>query len=340
MPLAATKSDGGERNPCRQTSGSARDLLKERLSDSQDVIFNGIRINSKHDLCFTVIYIDGLINTEVVDDFVLKPLIQEAALSASKTEKDLIDQIMLGTVYHNLRRLREKLGDCLGDLLTGSVLLVFDKSGVAVTFETKGFEKRSITEPTNENVLKGSKESFIEVIRINTALVRRRIPDSDLKISHMSIGKRSNTFVAVVYFKGIANAQLVNEVKKRLGQINIDGIVSAAQIENLIMDSKHSIFPQMLYTERLDRFCGNILEGRVGILIDGLPFCLYRPRGSQRVFAGAGGLCRQLSPELSVSYPAVFIRLYCPRRARFLRLHNDLSPGDDPDKACSIHYTE
>ena len=111
-------------------------------------------------------------------------------------------------------------------------------------------KRGAITEPTNENVLKGSKESFIEVLRTNTSLVRRRIRTCDLKISTIHIGKRTHTSVAIVYLDGVANTQIIKEVRKRLELIDTDGVISAGQIESNIIGNKYALFPQMLYTER------------------------------------------------------------------------------------------
>lgn len=249
--------------------------LKEKLAASQDIIFNKISVSKNMNL--TLLFVDGLVDSKIVDDDVLKPLIQEEALGRVKSEKEIIDLIMLGALYHNQRKLCEKLEDCILDLLSGSAVLVFDEAKAAVTFEIKGFDKRGITEPINENVIKGSKESFIEVLRVNTSLVRRRIQTSDLKINQLSYGKRTNTAIAVVYIEGVANLKIVDEVKQRLAKTNIDSIITAGQLESLIMDHKWTPFPQFIYTERVDKFCANVLEGRVGILIDGLPIAYVLP---------------------------------------------------------------
>ena len=251
------------------------ETMKQKFSESKDVIFTEFIIDD--DKKINVAFVDGMINSEIVDNFILKPLVQGADFKASKTEKEIIDLIMIGTVYHCQRKLRDTLTDCYHDLLSGSVLLIFDNSEQAVTFETKGFEKRGVSEPSNENVLKGSKEAFVEVLRINTALIRRRIPSDDLIISQQIAGQRTHTAIAAVYIKGIANQSIVDEIKKRLGKINVDGIVSLGLVESYLKDSKYSLFPQVLYTERADKFCANILEGRVGILIDGFPIALIQP---------------------------------------------------------------
>lgn len=126
-------------------------------------------------------------------------------------------------------------------------------------------------------MLKGAKESFIEVLRVNTALVRRRIQTSTLIIQEMTLGKRSATSVSVIYISDVANPDTVNEVKQRLSKMPFDSITSSGQLENVLMDNKKTFIPQIVYTERVDKFCSGILEGRIGIMADGLPLAFIVP---------------------------------------------------------------
>lgn len=108
------------------------DVLKQMLSDNLDIIFNETLIDI--DRKITVIFVEGMVSSQLVDDFVLKPLTQQQVLKQTKTEKDLVDLIMLGIVYHNQRKLCDKLSDSIEDLLSGSAVLVFDDTHLAVTF--------------------------------------------------------------------------------------------------------------------------------------------------------------------------------------------------------------
>jgi len=251
------------------------EAMKQKLSINTDIVFDEVIVDANRK--YSVVFVDGMVNSQMVDNYILKPLIQEETLKEAETEQALIDLIMLGTVYHCQRKKRDKLSECFSDLLTGSVGLVFDESKTAVTFEIKGFDKRGLSEPTNENVLKGAKEAFIEVLRTNTALIRRRIPTSSLIIKQMSLGKRTNTAVSVIYLDGLANPCVVDEINTRLEKIDIDAIVSPGVVESYLIDRKASLFPQILYTERADKFCANIMEGRVGIMIDGFPLAMIDP---------------------------------------------------------------
>ena len=251
--------------------------LKTILSDSSDVIYQEHYINGNRNMPVTVVYIDGLVNTKQVNDDILKPLTQERILGDVRGFRDLIELIEHGMVYHASRQIRTNLGDVLSDVLNGSVALVFDGEKKAVTFDAKGFEKRGITEPTTENAIKGAKDSFIEVLRVNTALVRRKIRTPYLRIRETVVGRQSRTPVAVIYIENLTNEELVGEVVKRLDRIDVDGVITPGYIEEYIVDKRRTIFQQILNTERTDKFCSNIMDGRVGILIDGMPVAYVVP---------------------------------------------------------------
>ncbi len=251
--------------------------IKSVLSDSNDIVYQVHYINGRRDLPVTVIYVDGLVDIKIVNDDILKPLSQEKILEEVKNFNSIIDLIEHGTIYHASRKLRTNLEDTLSDILNGAVALVFDKVKKAITFDIRGFEKRSITEPTNESALKGSKDSFIEDLRVNTSLVRRKIRTPYLRIKETTVGFQTRTNIAVIYIENLTNKNLIEEVFKRINKINVDGATTAGSIEEYIIDNKRTIFPLVLNTERTDKFCHNILEGRVGLLIDGLPTAYVIP---------------------------------------------------------------
>jgi spore germination protein KA len=297
------------------------DTLVSLLSDSEDIIFNHIIVNHDMNVKLTVVFVDGMVDSLQLDNDILKPLIQEKALSFVQDEKELINRILLGSVYHSHRMRCDTLSECIDRLFTGSVLLVFDDTHTAIAFESKGYEKRAITEPTNENVLKGSKESFIEVLHVNTALVRKRLPTHDLKVSHIYIGKRTKTAVCMVYLKNIANTDIVNEIKNRLESIAENDIFSSGQIEAVLKNKKYSIFPEQIYTEKVDKFSSAVLEGRVGILIDGVPNAIITPvdissqlqaseyYASHFITSSFSRILRFISTFISLTLPAAYISI-------------------------------
>lgn len=261
--------------------GSGNDVttanVKAILADSSDVVYQVHYINGDKNIPVSVFFLDGMVNTKLVNDDILKPLTQEKSLSDVKGSDDLIELIEHGTVYHASRKIQTRLDEVLNDIITGSVALIFDREKKAVTFDTRGYEKRAITEPTNENAVKGSKDSFIEVLRVNTSIIRRKIHTPYLRIKETIVGRQSKTQLAVVYIENLTNENLVREVFERLASIQTDSILSSGFIEEYITDKRLSPFPQILYTERADKFCSYILEGRVGLLIDGMPIAYVMP---------------------------------------------------------------
>ena len=189
----------------------------------------------------------------------------------------MIEQILRGSVYRYAVKARSKLQDVIEDLTHGSCALLFEESNAALCFEVRTDKTRSIAEPTLEKSLKGAKDSFVETLRINTALVRQRLCTPQLKLEEQSCGSITHTTVSILYMEGIAPPQLVSDLQSRLSHLNVDALLGSGVLEVRLKDAPLSPFPQMLHTERPDRFAMYLLEGRVGLLVDGLPVGLVLP---------------------------------------------------------------
>lgn len=251
--------------------------IKTILGSSPDIIIRQLYINENKNLPVTIAFIDGLINNDFISDFILKPIAQGEKFKNVKTTQEAIEKIAAGAVYYANQKSRTDINDAVNDILTANAVLVFDSEKTAISFDIKGFEKRSMTEPADEPVLKGAKDTFIEAIRANTATVRRRIRTPLLQIEETVVGRQSKTSVAIIYLKGITNMDFVNELKKRIDRIDVDDVNSTVFIEEYIADHKYSVFPQVITTERPDKFCSNVISGRVGLIIDGLPISIIIP---------------------------------------------------------------
>ncbi len=251
--------------------------INNQIGDSSDIMIRQLLVNGKKELPVTAIFVDGLVDSKSVDDDILKPLLQESILSQPGKEQDIIEKIISGALYHKAAVVRNKIDECIEDILDGSVALVFNSEQKAVTFDIKGFEKRPITEPTGENIIKGAKDAFVEVLRVNTSLIRRKIRTQNLRIKETKVGVQTLTGIAVVYIEGLTNPKLIDEVMKRIDTIHIDGAIISGYVEEYIVDDKWSVFPQVMYTERSDKLCRHVLEGRVGLFIDGMPIAYIIP---------------------------------------------------------------
>lgn len=244
-----------------------------------------------------LIYIDGMVDTKIINDFVLEPLmlrnransydgnetrvVSEAIsnnITVRKVKKfDLIDYIYNSLVPQNAVKKKKSFNDILPDINMGNCLLFVDTIDTAFSIDAKGFKQRGVDSPKNETVIRGAQEAFTEAIRTNTSMIRRFVNNENLVIESLSVGKVTKTKCAVCYMKDIANDDLVAEVKYRLNNLDIDTIISSGQLEQLIEDNSKCSLPQMLSTERPDKAANHILSGRVVVIVNGSPYVLIMP---------------------------------------------------------------
>ena len=251
-------------------------VITELFSKSGDVVVRPIKIN-QNDLVLHLFCVDGLINQALFDEAVFRSLKFDPYLEKCQTERQMMDYLLEGGAYHIFTSEETDYDKLLKSVLSGVVALIFDGEEKAIVYDIRAFEKRSIQEPTDENVMKGSKDSFIEVLRMNTALVRRRIRSEYLVVEQMSVGRVSKTDLALLYVSNIADINTVNKIRDKINDIDIDNLSTPAFIEEYLIDNKYSIFPQLMYTQRPDRVSANLSDGRVALIVDGIPYAYILP---------------------------------------------------------------
>lgn len=217
--------------------------------------------------------IDGLTSGADTSEYIFKPIME---VLNGKSIMELYNQALNGVVVNSVAKPCEDLDSVALMLVNGFCVVLFPGAG-AIAFEVKTGEKRGIAPPDVENTAKGPKDAFVETIRTNTSLLRRHLRTPDLRLYETKVGRRSLTNVAVVWIKGLTNPQLVERMKARLEEIDIDGFVTPAAVEEYITGSRMTAFPLLQYTERTDRFCRGLLRGRVGLFVDGLPLGYLAP---------------------------------------------------------------
>ncbi|MDR2359822.1 MAG: spore germination protein [Oscillospiraceae bacterium] len=206
-----------------------------------------------------VVFIDGLASPEIINDFILKPLMNDAPISIGEAAK-------LDTI--------EKAAEVI---LDGDTVVFLDGFTTAAYFNTKGFPSRTISEPQTETVLRGPREGFTESMRTNTALLRRKLKTPDLRIESLRMGKRTRTTVCLCWLDSIAAPDLIDEVRKRIDTIDVDAILGSGYVEEFIEDDPLSPFQTIGYSEKPDVVAAKLLEGRCALIIDGTPFALTMP---------------------------------------------------------------
>ena len=217
--------------------------------------------------------IDGLVSGGDMSEYILKPISENLR---GECMAQLYDAALHGAVYNSVAVPCEDLQTVFKKLVNGFCVVLFPDVG-AIAFEIKTGVNRGPDAPEVENTVKGPKDAFVETIRINTSLLRRHLRTPDLKIYGTTVGRRTLTNVAVVWVEGLTNPELVQRMKDRLQSIDIDGLLSPSAVEEYVTGSRKTAFPLIQYTERPDRFCQGLLDGRVGLMVDGLPLAYLAP---------------------------------------------------------------
>ncbi|GAF10407.1 spore germination protein GerKA [Paenibacillus pini JCM 16418] len=221
-----------------------------------------------------LLYFRGMIDQSTIQEEVLKDILSLGKTNASDFKECLFDLKQLSV--SDLKEITD-MQKGLSAILGGHIVLLVDGDQRMIEFPFSSYETRAIQEAPNESVIRGPREAFIENLDINLTLIRRRMKTAAFKTEMMQIGKETQTNVVIAYVQGNCKPELLDEVKKRLSQIKIDGILGSGYLEEFIEDNPYSPFPQLQYTERPDVVTASILEGRVAIFMDGTPMVLIAP---------------------------------------------------------------
>lgn len=220
-----------------------------------------------------VVYLRGSVDKAQVELHVITPLLAENKIQASG---DTISTVMNKILQTAEVKKVSLLSDIDRNIVSGDTILFIDGFDEAVSVGTSGFEARGVEKTTIENVIKGPKEGFVESLEKNLSLVRKYVKNKQLITEKIIIGERNPRDVAVMYIKDLADPKLVEKVKKRVSEVQVDGLLDISQLEQHIEERPYSLVPTVLNTERPDRAAGFLMEGHV-ILFDGSPNCLVVP---------------------------------------------------------------
>lgn len=253
------------------------DQLKKRINtefgSTVDLSMDELKTEGKDSL---LIYLTTMIDTKLLKETILQSLSGKEdgiELTTEDDLKSLCKEKFGGAGY----QLVESFDDIITALLYGNIIIIFKNMEKALSLSMASGEDRSITEPSTQTVIRGPKDGFVESISTNVSLLRRRIKNRKLRFEKFIIGSETNTSVYIGYMEGISNEKIVQEVRKRLGQIKVNAIFESGNIEELIADKSATPFPLALNTERPDAVASNLLEGKIAILVDGTPFVLVVP---------------------------------------------------------------
>lgn len=243
-----------------------RELFEQAFNypANKDIVFRDLRFQGKDGF---VVFIDGMSAGVSISDYILRPL-----LNAQGGASDVHDILQISSLSDET-----DFDKAVFAILQGDCVLCIDGSATAYICETKGFAKRGVDRPQVESSIVGAQEAFTETLRINTTLLHRIIKNPGLTTEMVTVSKVNNLTCGVVYVNGIANPDLVEEVKRRLNGIDADFVQSGGMVEQFIEDSASSLFQTVTATERPDNTAALLMQGRIAIIVDGSPRVIIAP---------------------------------------------------------------
>ena len=250
------------------------DYFKKSFDESADLTIRPIEILNTS---AAIITMEGMINKEMFATSVMNPIVY------AFSEESLSGEEKFAYIKNNILTISEVIDvttfeDAFKLVMSGFALLLFDDCTKALAIGVQGFNFRSIAEPETEVMQKGSKEGFVEAVRINLTLVRRRIKNPKLKFEFLAVGETSQTDICLCYIKDAVSSKILAELKRRLARVNLKNVLAAEYlIPYLEEPGDLSLFSGVGFSERPDTVCGKIAEGRIAILVDGTPTALIVP---------------------------------------------------------------
>lgn len=249
------------------------EYVKEKLKNSFDVKYREVQtVLGKA----TVVFIDDLCNASMISEYVLLPLRGFGKIKPSIGNINSVKEVIENVLDIGATDIAKDVDDAIMHILSGDPAIIFDDYKEIIFVETKGFPVRGVGTPETESVLKGPREGFNELIVNNVALIRRRIKNPDLKFEAVVVGEKSQTSVAICYIDKIAPDDLIEKIKNKVKNLDLRFILDTNYIEDALK-TQNSFFDTVGYTEKPDEVCAKLLEGRIGVIVDGTPFVITVP---------------------------------------------------------------
>lgn len=296
--------------------------LKELFSFSADLKIHKFSFGPENEYTAALFFIDGLVNNAIVTDAILRPVTRwQPKEIISADSQDFAAELAAKALCSGDTQTETFLSKLTDACLSGDTAIVIENCRTAIVVSSKGWEKRGISEPQSETVVRGPREGFTENLRTNTAMIRRKIKDGGLCVENMVLGRKTNTNICLMYLKEVASPKVVEELRYRLSNLEVDSILESGYIEEYIDDAPFSPFATIGYTEKPDVAAARMLEGRVAVVVDGTPFVLTAPMlfvesfqttedyYSRPLYASLIRMLRYVAYFITIFGPALYIAL-------------------------------
>ena len=250
------------------------ETLKKIFADVDVLVVRFFGNSNNEELKFCIAYCDGVVNSALLNDNILRPLMLSSPCGPGP---ELMDCLIRDVLQVGEAQKADRFKKIVESITYGDTVLFAEGAKEAALLNTKGFQTRAPQEPDSEKILSGPREGFNESLVQNLALIRRKVRTSELKMKYVTLGRVTKTQACVCYIGRLVNRKILDELNRRLQQIDIDGVLDTNYITELIKDSSYSPFRTTGYTERPDVVVGKLLEGRIAVFLDGTPAVLTVP---------------------------------------------------------------
>ena len=239
------------------------DMIKKNLGNSSDIVIRNLENIS-------YIYLESVSSDDKISNFLLKSITKFINID------NLLEELK-SNIYNSHIEIISDINDSYYYLASGYTCLFINNEDKYIAIETKLKIDRGVTESTSEPLIRGPKDSFTENNAINLGLIRKRIKDPKLRIDEIKLGRRTSSKTSIIYIDDIVNKDSVNQIKKILGKIDIDGILDTGYLRDFLEKEQKSLFPKIISTERPDLTCQNLLNGKIIIMVENSPYVIILP---------------------------------------------------------------
>ncbi|MBE5922324.1 MAG: spore germination protein [Lachnospiraceae bacterium] len=258
--------------------------IDELFQDCQDILKRELYLGVEDGRRALIYYVEVTVTNMILQDSTIGRMIGHLW---DVPQEEQLDYLRKNAVAASDVKLLKTFDEVTMGVLVGDAVLLVEGLDRGIKIKSAGYPRMNVEPSQNEMVMRGSKEGFTDSIKGNTALVRKRIRNTDLKVQEMIVGEKTQTTTALVYMGSLVRPQVLNEIKKRMQQLSTDGILDSGIIEQMTEFVPASPFPQYQTTERPDRAAQAVLEGRILLLSDNSPVGLLLPTNFAAFFRTA-----------------------------------------------------
>lgn len=296
------------------------DLIRNGLGKQSPIVVKHFYIGSDQPLEAAIIYVNGIANKDIIDRDILNPLMIHIGENLNG-KANIGDYLCKRYISMSNTLIESDLNGVVDHLKRGKTAVLINGALEVIIADTTGGVQRAIMEPMNETAAKGPRDGFVENLEVNISLIRRKVKDKNLTIELFNVGSRLQSDLAMVYIDDIVDKPVLEELKKRIEAIDLDAVLSSGKLEQYIEDYAYTVFPQAYSTERPDRAIGNMLEGRIVIIVEGTPMVLVYPAIFMQFFQAVEDytertvvssfvrLLRILAAIIVITLPSIYLTL-------------------------------